>query len=224
MVAFFSSGYAGALAVLQPGVLKVMGIPFAEQATVTGMLSAMQEVVLISTMGLVGVWADRAGRPIVYVAGLLLTSAGFALYPHAETISELVMYRLLVAFGGAAMVGMMVTVVADYASEEDRGKANGLQGMVATFGAFIPPILGLLPAMFVGKGYSEAGAQQATFAVGASLGVFAAFVAWFGLCKTTGRIAAEQKEPVMVMLRQGLAAVRDPGVALSYGAAFISPR
>ena len=74
VVAFFSSGYAGALAVLQPGVLQVMGIPFAEQATVTGMLSAMQEVVLISTMGLVGVWADRAGRPIVYVAGLLLTT------------------------------------------------------------------------------------------------------------------------------------------------------
>lgn len=222
VVAFFSSGYAGALAVLQPGVLQVMGISYGEQATVTGMLSAMQEVVLIATMGLVGVWADRAGRPIVYVCGLILTSLGFALYPHAQTISELAMYRLLVAFGGAAMVGMMVTVVADYASERDRGKANGLQGFVATLGAFIPPILGLLPAMFVGKGYSEAGAQQATFAVGASLGVFAAVVAWFGLCKNTGRVASEDKEPVWQMLKQGLAEIRDPGIALSYGAAFIS--
>lgn len=222
VVAFFSSGYAGALAVLQPGVLHVMGISYAEQATVTGMLSAMQEVVLIATMGLVGVWADRAGRPIVYVTGLLLTSAGFALYPHAETIAELIAYRLLVAFGSAAMVGMMVTVVADYASEKDRGKANGLQGMVATLGAFIPPILGLLPTLFVGRGLSEAGAQQATFAVGASFGVFAAAVAWFGLCKTTGRIARENQEPVLDMLRNGLAEIRDPGVALSYGAAFIS--
>ncbi len=222
VVAFFSSGYAGALAVLQPGVLQVMGISYGEQATVTGMLSAMQEVVLIATMGLVGVWADKAGRPIVYVTGLILTSAGFFLYPYAETVSELVMYRLLVAFGGAAMVGMMVTVVADYASEKDRGKANGLQGMVATLGAFIPPVLGMLPAMFVRDGYSEAAAQQATFAIGASLGVFAAIVAWFGLCRTTGRVAAENKEPVMQMLRQGLAEVKDPGIALSYGAAFIS--
>ncbi|MEP5763756.1 MAG: MFS transporter [Halieaceae bacterium] len=222
VVAFFSSGYAGALAVLQPGVLQVMGIGYGDQAMVTGMLSAMQEVVLIATMGLVGVWADRAGRPLVYSLGLLLTSAGFSLYPHAATVSELIIYRLLIAFGSAAMIGMMVTVVADYASEKDRGKANGLQGLVATFGAFIPPILGLLPAMFVGNGYSEAAAQQATFAVGGSFGVFAALVAWFGLCKTTGRVLAEDKEPVWDMLKQGLAEVRDPGIALSYGAAFIS--
>jgi MFS family permease len=222
VVAFFSSGYAGALAVLQPGVLHVMGISYGDQATVTGMLSAMQEVVLIATMGLVGVWADRAGRPIVYVCGLILTSIGFALYPHAESVGELVMYRLLVAFGGAAMIGMMVTVVADYASNADRGKANGLQGVVATLGAFIPPALGILPALFVGKGYTEAGAQQATFAVGASFGVFAAVVAWFGLCKSTGKVAAEDKEPVLQMLKLGLAEARDPGIALSYGAAFIS--
>jgi hypothetical protein len=59
VVAFFSSGYAGALAVMQPAVLQLMGVSYGEQATVTGMLSAMQEVVLIAPMGLVGVWADR---------------------------------------------------------------------------------------------------------------------------------------------------------------------
>jgi MFS family permease len=173
-------------------------------------------------MGLVGVWADRVGRPIVYTCGLLLTSAGFALYPHAQSVSELAMYRLLVAFGSAAMIGMMVTVVADYASNADRGKANGLQGAVATLGAFIPPVLGILPALFVGKGYGEAEAQQATFAVGASFGVFAAVVAWFGLCKITGRVAADNKEPVLQMLKLGLAEARDPGISLAYGAAFIS--
>jgi MFS family permease len=222
VVAFFSSGYAGALAVMQPAVLHLMGISYAEQATVTGALSAMQEIVLIAMMGLVGVWADRAGRPVVYVTGLLLTSLGFALYPFAGSIAELVVYRLIVAFGGAAMVGMMVTVVADYASDADRGKANGLQGLVATLGAFIPPALGLLPAMFVGNGFTELAAQRVTFGVGASLGVFAAIIAWLGLCRSTGRVAAGSREPVIVMLREGLAAVRDPGVALSYGAAFIS--
>jgi MFS family permease len=222
VVAFFSSGYAGALAVMQPGVLQLMGISYGEQATVTGMLSAMQEVVLIACMGLVGVWADRAGRPVVYTIGLILTSIGFYLYPHAETIAELALYRLIVAFGSAAMIGMMVTVIADYASDEDRGKANGMQGFIATLGAFIPPALAILPAVFVKQGYSELGAQQATFAVGASLGVFAAIIAWFGLCRTTGRILSEHREPVLVMLKQGFAEIRDPGIALSYGAAFIS--
>jgi MFS family permease len=222
LVAFFSSGYAGALAVMQPAVLHLMGISYGDQAMVTGLLSALQEVVLILCMGLMGVWADRVGRPLVYVTGLLLTSLGFFLYPRAETLQELVVFRLIVALGGAAMVGMMVTVVADYASDQDRGKANGLQGMVATLGAFIPPALGVLPAAFVARGYTELDAQQTTFAVGASLGVLAAVVAWFGLSRTVGKVASQARESVPVMLRQGLAAVHDPGIALSYGAAFIS--
>ena len=52
--------------------------------------------------------------------------------------------------------------------------------------------------------------------------MFAALVAWFGLSKNVGRVAAQSREPVGVMLRRGLAEVRDPGIALSYGAAFIS--
>ena len=95
----------------------------------------LQEVVLITMMGLMGVWADRVGRPVVYVTGLLLTSLGFALYPHAESIGELVVYRLIVAFGGAAMVGMMVTVVADYASDKDRaiGRIQNNMSMIRLF-------------------------------------------------------------------------------------------
>lgn len=222
IVAFVSSGYAGGLAVLQPGLLHVMGIDYGSQATITGLLSALQELVLISTMGLMGVWADRAGRPVVYAFGLLLTSLGFTLYPHAENLFQLIVFRLIVALGGAAMVGMMVTVIADYAVNADRGKANGLQGLVATLGAFIPPLLGVLPQVFAGQGFSELQAQQFTFAVGGSLGVLGALVAWFGLSRSAGRHLEQQREPIVKMLRDGLAAVRDPGVALSYGAAFIS--
>lgn len=43
------------------------------------------------------------------------------------------------------MIGMMVTVIADYSRDSTRGKANGLQGVVATLGAFLPPMLGACP-------------------------------------------------------------------------------
>ena len=221
-VAFVSSGYAGALAVLQPGLLQVMGIDYAEQAKLTGLLGALQELLFIVLLGLYGVIADRIGRRPVYVFGLVTVAIGFTLYPHATSIPMLIAFRVIIAFGSAAMIGMMVTVIADYAVNKDRGKANGLQGVVATLGAFLPPVLGALPAVFAGKGYSETAAIQATFAIAGAMGLAGAIVAFFGLSKTVGKVAERAREPVSVMLREGLRCAKDPGIALSYGAAFIS--
>ncbi|MCH1930394.1 MFS transporter [Shewanella sp. A25] len=217
-----SSGYAGALSILQPGLLQVIGIPYAEQATLTGMLGGLQEAIFIVMMGLYGVMADRFGRRVMYVFGLATTAIGFALYGSATSVEQLVIYRIIVAFGSAAMVGMMVTVVADYSHNSTRGKANGIQGAIATLGAFIPPVLAGLPKTFVGAGYSEAAAQQATFALAGALGVVAAVVAFIGLSKMVGTVVTAEKESLLVMLRQGAKEAKKPAIALSYGAAFIS--
>ncbi len=220
--AFISSSYAGALAILQPGLLHEMGIDRGSQATLTGNLSAMQEVILILAMGLVGILADRYGRKPVYVFGLLMTSIGFTLYPFAGSISQLVLFRVVIALGSAAMIGMMVTVIADYSRNSTRGKANGLQGLIATLGAFIPPLLAGLPKVFVDQGLTELEAQRMTFAVAGSMGVFGALVAAIGLAPHARQSADLARESVLVMLRHGARASRDPGIALSYGAAFIS--
>lgn len=222
VVALISSAYAGAMAMLQPGLLQVMDIEQSQHGTVTGMLTALQEVVLITMMGPFGALADRYGRRGVYMIGLALTGVGFVLYPWANSIAELVVYRLIVAFGGAAMVGMLVTVIADYASEEDRGKANGIQGFIATIGALIPPMLASLPAVFARGGMTELDAVRATYGVSGALGVIGVFVAWIGLSPTVGKVADAAKESLLVSVRNGLAAAKDTGVALSYGAAFIS--
>jgi MFS family permease len=217
-----ASAYAGSLATLQPGVLQVMGVPFAEQGNLTGNLAAMQEVLFIVLLGLVGAISDKLGRKAVYVFGLLTTSLGFALYPTADSIAELVSYRIIIAIGSAAMLGMMVTVIADYSTNKTRGKANGVQGFIATLGAFIPPFLSALPAQFVARGYSELEAQQATFAVAAALGVSAAIIAFFGLAPRATQAAAAARESITRILIDGAKATRDKGIALSYGAAFIS--
>jgi len=222
IAAFISSGYAGAMSVLQPGLLQVLDIPLADQAILTGNLSAMQEVIFIVLLSLFGVFADRYGRKPVYVFGLFVTGVGFALYPHAGTISELVLYRVIVAIGSAAMVGMMVTVIADYASNESRGKANGIQGFIATIGAFIPPLLAGMPKVFTGMSYDEHTAQQLTFAIAGTMGVVGSAIALVGLAPHVRRISDQARESIATMLREGAGAARDPGVALSYGAAFIS--
>lgn len=222
LVAIISSAYAGALAILQPGLLHAMGIPAGEQATLTGNLAAFQELVFILLLGPIGALADRLGRRHVYVLGLLVTAVGYALYAQAQTIGQLVAIRLIVAVGSAAVVGMMITVIADYPEERDRGKANGLQGVVATLGAFIPPLLLALPTLFTSKGYSEIGAQQLTFAAAGSLGAFAAVVAAVGLSSTAGKHTAAQQIPLGTLLREGLRSTRDPAIALSCAAAFTS--
>ena len=220
--AFISSSYAGALAMLQPGLLEVMDIDRAQQGILTGYLSAMQEIILIALFGVVGALADRHGRKPVYVFGLLTTAAGFTLYPHAESLTELVLYRIIVACGSAAMIGMMVTVIADYSRNSTRGKANGLQGVVATLGAFLPPLLGALPKLFVDEGFDELTAQRMTFACAGSLGVIGAIIVGVGLAPHVKRANQQAGESIATMLREGLKASRDHGVALSYGAAFIS--
>lgn len=222
LVAVISSAYAGALSVLQPGLLHVMGVPADEQALLTGWLSALQELVFIAVLGPIGALADRCGRRLVYALGLLLTGIGYGLYAQAGSVAELVLVRLVVALGSAAMVGMMVTVIADYPVERDRGKANGLQGLMATLGAFIPPLLIALPAAFAARGFDELAAQQATFAVAGSLGVFGAALAAVGLSAGAGRVQAERRPALAQVLREGLRSSRDPGIALACAAAFTS--
>lgn len=225
-VALLSSGYAGAMAILQPGLLQVIGIPLEQQGKLTGLLGAIQETVFILLLAVFGVLADKFGRRIIYATGLLVCALGFVLYGTASSVTELVLYRVVVAIGSAAMLGMMVTVIADYTENSTRGKANGLQGFVATLGAFIPPVLASFPRLFVDGGLSETAAQQATFALTGALGVVAAIVAWFGLSAAVGpaldNLHQQTKTSVGQMLRQGAAAVKDPSIALSYGAAFIS--
>jgi MFS family permease len=222
LVALISSAYAGAMATLQPGLLNVIGLSQQDQGMATGMLAALQEIILILSLGFIGALADRVGRRPIYVFGLLATAVGFGVYPYASNLIELAAARIIVAIGSAAMIGMMVTVIADYTQDRTRGHANGLQGFVATLGAFVPPILAGLPMVFVGQGLTELAAQRATFAVAGSMGVLAAAIALFGLAPHARSIASSVKIPFMKLVSEGLSAAREKGTALSYAAAFIS--
>jgi MFS family permease len=217
-----ASGYAGSIAVLQPALLTLVGVPQEEQGNITGLLAAMQEIILIILLGVVGAISDRTGRKATYVFGFLVTSAGFYLYPYARSVEELFAYRAIIAVGSAAMLGMMVTVVADYCSNDTRGKANGFQGAVATLGAAIPMVFAALPSVFVEQGQTQLEAQHSTFGVAAAMGILGAVVVLFGLAPKSTQPVPGSRESLLRIVSVGARAVRDRGVALSYGAAFIS--
>ncbi len=207
---------------MQPALLLQIGVPQGEQATVTGLLAAWQEVILIVLLAYVGDISDRIGRKSTYVFGFSMTALGFFLYPYAASVNELFAYRGIIAVGTAAMLGMMVTVVADYCTNRTRGKANGLQGFVATVGAAIPMVFAVLPAMFVEQGQSQQQALTSTYGVAAAMGVAGAFIVAIGLAGKSTQPLPTDQEPLLVRMLEGAKAIRDKGVALSYGAAFIS--
>ncbi len=94
---------------IQPYLLQeVFNIPRSEQGALTGNLAALQEVVVILLMGMVGALSDRTGRRILFVAGFIVLGAGYFIYPLADSTAQLYLFRIIVAVG-AAMVPVMLS-------------------------------------------------------------------------------------------------------------------
>lgn len=207
----------------QPLILtEFLGIPESQQGVVSGNLSFWAEVVIILSVGVYGSLSDKIGRRPIFAAGFLFIGIGLALYPQAETISELLIYRLIFALGAAATTGMLSTVIADYAIDADRGRASGIQGVMNGLGALITVFLLLrLPKIFRDGGMDALSAGQTTYWIVAAVAVITAVVLMFGLQGRT-KIQSEQKKNLLQIAQEGFMAARDPGVALAYGAAFVS--
>lgn len=220
-VALITSGYFGGMAMLQPGLFALMGIDQAEQGALAGQLGAIQELTFILLAGVFGVLSERFGRRLIYVGGLTVAAVGYVLFPRAESVGELFLFRFVFGIGGAALVAMLVTVISDYASDRHRGKANGVQGFAVVLGAFIPFAMAMMPKLFVDGGQSQLEAQRSTFLLMGGIGVVGAFIAAIGL-RGAQRRTGGKSQSLWQIARGGLRAARDPGVALSYGAAFIS--
>lgn len=208
---------------IQPFLLtNFLGIPVEEHGLVTGGLTFWEESVGLVCIALAGVFSDRFGRRIVFAVGFLILGIGFALFPQAQDLRVLLAFRVLFSVGSVFVIGMLSSVVADYVLNSDRGKANGLVGVMNGVGAMIA-VFGLvqIPGVLLSNGFSVREAGQITYYVAAGLAVLTALVMWAGLMKHESR-HSEDMLHVRQLLREGLAAAKDPGVALAYGAAFVS--
>jgi MFS family permease len=207
----------------QPFILtETLGIPESQQGVLSGNLALVAEIVILLSIGGWGTLSDKAGRRVVFSAGFLIMAIALLLYPGVTTVSVLFLYRALFALGSSAATTMIATVVADYAINEDRGKASGLQGVGNGIGAMLTVFVVLqLPRLFISRGASTAQAGQWTFWLMAGVAVMTAALLAIGLQKRT-RIQREQKKSIWQISREGIRAARDPGIALAYMAAFIS--
>ncbi|MEU5882385.1 MFS transporter [Spirillospora sp. NPDC047279] len=192
------------------------------RGVVVGWLNVAAETVLVCTMAFYGALADRVGRRPVMVAGFAICAAGLLLMPFAGHVMVLLAFRVVFALGAAALTGMLSTIIADYAAPAFRGRAAGLNGIMNGLGAVCSVLLLVrLPSAFESMGLDQVNAARVAFALVSALILALAVI----LARTLSPLrisAVDRRVPLTTLVGQGVRAARDPGVALAYGAAFVS--
>ncbi|NND55026.1 MAG: MFS transporter [Gammaproteobacteria bacterium] len=205
-------------------VLNAIGIPTSAHGGVTSQLVIVTEIVQILIFGAVGVLADRVGRREVAAVGIALMGVGYALYPFAESVNELLVYRAIYAFGLGASTGMVGTLVADYPANNSRGKMVAVGGIFNGLGVvLITVVFGTRVApMLVEAGFSPLGATRIAHAVVAMTCFVSAIIFFLGLKKGTPA-KKEERPPTRELIVGGFTeAVKNPRIALSYCCGFVA--
>ncbi|HMS41774.1 MAG TPA: MFS transporter [Pyrinomonadaceae bacterium] len=198
-------------------------IPLEEQGVVGGGLQSVREIVVLFSIVLGGVLADKFGRRIIFATGFLLVAVGFFLFPFAINSTQLSIYYGISGIGAAFITGMLTTVLADYILPESRGKFTGLQAVFNTIGAlFILFGVKRLPKFFADSGMEISEAGKITYYIVAGICVIVAVVLWLGLYKNRAAGKVPEKKGFLTILSEGILEARKPGVALAYFAGFIS--
>jgi MFS family permease len=220
--AFVSIGVFTYITTLQPYILGVnLGIPPERRGVVSGDLQFWQEILALLVIGIIGAWSDRVGRRLVYVFGFLVAALAYAAYPFADDYGQLLIYRLIFAVGVATLGGMLATVLADYPTDADRGKLTGIAFTLNAVGALLFfTVFNRLPEYFQQQGLSEIWAGRASYLFAAGVCLLSALI-MLGL-KPGRPEATASKLPLVTLMGQGLAAGRQPRIALAYAASFMA--
>ncbi|EGV29938.1 major facilitator superfamily MFS_1 [Thiorhodococcus drewsii AZ1] len=223
VAAFFSIGLMIFISIGQTYILNEhLGVPESIQGAISGNLVFLTEIVTLLLFLPGGILMDRIGRRPVYVAGFLVLALTYVLYPLAESVEALYVYRLIYAVGVVAVAGGLSTVLADYPAECSRGKLVAMVGFLSGLGVvFISQGFGALPKLFVGMGLDGVAAGRLAHFIVAGLCVIVAMIVFWGL-KPGIPIRHEDRPSVRDLFVGGFSHARNPRILLAYLAAFIA--
>ncbi|MCY3814670.1 MAG: MFS transporter [Gammaproteobacteria bacterium] len=208
---------------IQPYLLiNILELPASEIGSVTGRLGAVHEGVAIVTMCLIGGLSDRWGRRAFYAAGFFMMGLGYLLYPLADSVTQLTLFRAIFAIGTSTALVMFTIVAVDYSRGESRGKLIGVLNVTAGLGVMIMTVvMSRLPSMLENAGYDGAAAGRTVFWITAGLCFFSAIVLALGLKKKSAEDEPAEAGPLTSAVTALKLGLRNRTLALTYGAAFI---
>jgi MFS family permease len=164
----FFAAFGASLPVLPRYVVDVLG----RGDTTVGFVFAAYAMAAVAVRPLIGRVGDRSGRRLLIQAGAVLT--GVALLGHlaADTVTVLLLMRLLAGAGQAAVLVGLTTMALDLAPPARQGEAASFVMVALQLGFGFGPLMGEL--LLLGSGYAAvwiASAAGSLVCVGAT--------AWF---------------------------------------------
>ncbi|MCP4001966.1 MAG: MFS transporter [Gammaproteobacteria bacterium] len=205
-------------------VLNAMGIPLDQHGSASKDLVIVTEIVQILIFFVAGLIADRIGRREVISIGIVIMGISYVLYPHAETMPQLLVYRGIYAVGLGLATGMVGTLIADYAADRSRsvfvavgGIFNGLGVVVITL-----VIAANMAPMLVERGYDPLTASRMTHYLIAAICFVSGIIFYLGLKPGTPG-TKEERPAIGELFKSGFGeAINNPRIALSYCCAFVA--
>ncbi len=166
---------------------------YAEVAwTMTGYTLALATVIPLS-----GWAADRFGTKRLYMLALLLFTAGSVLCATADSIEQLVAYRVLQGLGGGMLMPLGMTIMTRAAGPERIGRLMAVLG--------VPMLLGPIGGPILGGWLIEAASWHWIFLINLPIGLIALVYAQIVLPKDDPKPSESFDFVGMQMLSPGLA-------------------
>ncbi|WP_377442712.1 DHA2 family efflux MFS transporter permease subunit [Plantactinospora sp. GCM10030261] len=160
--------------------------------TMTGYTLALATVIPLS-----GWAADRFGTKRLYMLALLLFTLGSVLCATADTIGELVAYRVLQGLGGGMLMPLGMTIMTRAAGPHRIGRLMAVLG--------IPMLLGPIGGPILGGWLIEAASWHWIFLINLPIGAIALVYAALALPKDSPEPSESFDFLGMLMLSPGLA-------------------
>jgi len=124
-----------------PTMAHVFGVPLNGEIewVVIGYLIAMAATLLTA-----GRLADMIGRKVIWTAGLIVFTTGSALCGATPTLIILIAARFFQGIGGALLMSVSPALLVSGFPANQRGRALGLNALIASLGITIGPVLGAI--------------------------------------------------------------------------------